>query len=372
MTHNTLRVLHVIESLDFGGAEKVVASLANGMADSHEIAICCLKHIGILGTQIDSRIRIFCLNKGEGNDYLLPLRLARLLRGNRFDVVHTHNWAVFLEGGLAGLIARTPVMVHTIHGPYTAYSPSLRSRLKILLRHSLERLLARRFYRIVGVSSVITSYIENSIHIPGRQLLTVHNGISAAAMPPTRPQRDVVTFITVGRLAPVKNHGMLLRAFHDVAALHQNVRLVIVGDGPERATLEDWIKHRRIEDKISLPGFRSDVDALLAHADIFVLTSRYEGISIALLEAMRSGLPAICTSVGGVPETVVAGATGLLVDADDHQALVAAMKVLVESRPLREKMGKQGYDHFVREFSLDTMLSRYRQLYSKRAGAGEE
>ncbi len=360
----TLRVLHIIESLDFGGAEKIVAGLANGMADSHEIAICCLRRIGVLGTEIDKRIRIFCLYKGEGNDYLLPLRLARLLKANRFDVVHTHNWAVFLEGGLAGLLAGTPVMLHTVHGPYTDYSPSLSSRLKIVLRHFLELLIARRFHRIVTVSDAIRNYIEKSIHIPGERLSTVHNGIPAAAKPPNRPQREIVTFITVGRLAPVKNHEMMLRAFHDLAKQHQNVRLVIVGDGPQRPALEAEIKRHRIEDKVSMRGFRPDIDALLADADIFMLTSRYEGISIALLEAMRSGLPAICTSVGGIPETVIDGETGLLVPLDNHEALVRAMATLAGSKTLRDEMGKQGYDYFVKEFSLETMLSRYQQLYT--------
>jgi len=358
-----LRVLHIVESLEFGGAEKVVASLANGLAASHDISICCVKRLGALAADIDSRISVVCLNKGEGNDYLLPFRLTYLMIRGRFDVVHTHSWSVFLEGGIAGAFAGARVMLHTAHGPYAEYPPSLRSRLKLRLRHFLERLVARRFDRIVAVSGAIQNYIETTIHIPRKRLLTVHNGISDNRRPSDRPEREIITFLTVGRLAPIKNHDMLLRAFHRIAMLRSDVRLVIVGDGPERSALEDQISRLRIEDRVSLPGFRPDIDALLADADVFVLTSRYEGISIALLEAMRSGLPAIGTSVGGIPETIAEGATGFLIAPDDDEALADAMTRLADSKLLRETMGERGSDHFRNNFSLATMLSRYQQLY---------
>lgn len=359
-----MRILHVIESLDFGGAEKIAVSLANGMAHSHDIAICCLKRVGVLGADVDKRIRIFCHHKGEGNNYLLPLRLAQLIRDNAFDVVHTHNWAVFLEGGLAGLLAGTRVMLHTVHGPYPDYPALLASRLKVALRHFLERFMARRFYRIVTVSSAIRFYVEKNVRICPERLITVHNGIPTEKKPPFRPQRPILTFITVGRLVPIKNHIMMVRAFCEVANKRPNVRLVIVGDGPERSSLGEYAAREQLQDKISLPGFRSDIDTLLGDADVFMLTSRYEGISIALLEAMRSGLPSICTAVGGIAETVIHGKTGVLVAPDDHQALVKAMETLADSKSLRDEMGQQGYDCFEKEFSLHTMLSRYQDLYT--------
>ena len=360
-----MRILHVIESLDFGGAEKVTVNLANGMVESHDVTVCCVKRVGVLGAKLDPRARVFCLDKGEGNDYLLPLRLARLIRQYGFDVVHTHNWAVFLEGGLAGLLAGTPVLLHTVHGPYADYPPTLASRIKIALRHLIERWLARRFRRIVTVSDAIHAYIEKDIRIPSERLLTVHNGIpTATGAYAQRPERPHITFMAVGRLAPVKNHMMMLRAFHAMAQTRPQVRLVLVGDGPERAALEDYVRQQRLEDKVSFPGFRDDIDTLLPEADVFLLTSHYEGISIALLEAMRAGLPAIGTRVGGIPETVRDGKTGLLVAPDDVAALVTAMARLADSKSLRDEMGKQGYDYFMQEFSLATMLARYQQLYT--------
>ncbi|MCR4346529.1 MAG: glycosyltransferase [Sulfuricaulis sp.] len=360
-----MRILHIIESLDFGGAEKVTVSLANGMAASHDVTICCLKRVGVLGTQTDKRVRIVCLDKGEGNEYLLPLRLAGLIRKHGFDVVHTHNWAVFLEGGLAGLLAGTRILIHTVHGPYADYAPSRLSRFKIAVRHTLERRLARRFCRIATVSDAIRSYIEKDIRIPARHLITVHNGIPANNISfIQRPERPHVTFMTVGRLAPIKNHALMLRAFHTVSKGNPNVRLVIVGDGPERPALERFIRENGLDDKVTLPGFRDDIDLLLREADVFLLTSHYEGISIALLEAMRAGLPAIGTAVGGIPETIIDGKTGLLVAPDSQEDLVKAMLRLADSKTGRDDMGRQGYDYFIKEFSLATMLSRYEKLYT--------
>ncbi len=363
-----MRVLHVIESLEFGGAEKIVVSLANGMVESHEVSVCCVKRIGELGAELDERVRVFCLDKGEGNDYLLPVRLARLLRRHRIDVVHTHSWGVFLEGGLAGLLARTPLVLHTVHGPYMEYPASFSSRLKIGLRHAVEWVVARRFHRIVTVSDDIRGYIEKSIHVAPGRLLTLHNGIPVASRPAERPPREAVTFMSVGRLAAVKNHPMMLRAFHDVARRHPDVRLVIVGDGPERSAIEREIERTRMADRVTVTGFRRDIDTVLAEADVFVLTSRYEGISVALLEAMRSGLPVIGTSVGGIPETVVDGKTGLLVGPEDHEGLVEAMSALATSPELRERMGAEGYDYFVGGFSRDAMLARYETLYIQGMG----
>ena len=358
--------MHIIESLDFGGAEKVTVSLANGMAESHEVSVCCLKRVGVLGAQLDKRVEVVCLDKGEGNDYRLPLRLARLIRKKAFDVVHTHNWGVFLEGGLAGILAGAPVLLHTVHGPYPDYPSTPGSRVKLALRHLIERRLARHFRRIVTVSDAIRRYIESDISIPASRMLTVHNGIleTGGGFVP-RPERSSVTFMTVGRLASIKNHAMMLRAFQQLAKTQPQARLVIVGDGPERQAIESYIRQHRLEDKVTLPGFRDDIDTLLREADVFLLTSRYEGISIALLEAMRAGLPAIGTAVGGIPETILDGKTGLLVAPDDDTALVRAMTALAGSKTGRDEMGKQGYDYFMQEFSLATMLARYEQLYTK-------
>lgn len=357
-----MRILQVIESLEFGGAEKVVVMLANELVKSHDVGICCFKTLGPLAAELDPRIRTFCLRKTEGNDYRLPFRLARLLRSERIDVINTHNWAVFLEGALAAKLARIRTRVHTIHGPYTDYPATWKGRLKRRLRHTLERWMARGFNRMVTVSDSIQPYLIGQIGIAPARITTIHNGIAARKVV-RLPQSGQVTLIAVGRLATIKNHALLLRAFALLVRRYPQCRLVIVGDGPLRLPLDQSIRELGIGHAASILGFRSDIDELLGQADIFVLSSHYEGISIALLEAMRAGLPVIATRVGGNPETVRDRETGLLVAADDESALLEAMLELVRMPDLQQKYGRAGRVFFEKEFSLEQMTARTLNVY---------
>lgn len=358
-----MRILHVIDTLDVGGAEKVLIALANGFAVQHQVAICCLTRIGGLARELDSRVQAFCMDRGQGNDYLLPWRLARHIRRGGYDVVHTHNWSVFLEGGIAGVLARVPVLIHTVHGSYQALGTGPIHRVKRSLRHSLERLVARRFRHVVAVSDSIREQIPAVVGIEPERLTTVHNGVANGNACAAAAGR-ALTFITVGRFDPVKNHELMIQAFAKVVAQFPSAKLMLVGDGPQRASLEALIDKLGLESEVELTGFRSDVAQLLAQADVFLMSSRYEGVSIALLEAMRAGLPTVATRVGGIPETVIPERTGLLVASEDTDAFAAAMVSLASSPELRRQFGAAAREFQRREFSSSAMLERYGALYA--------
>jgi glycosyltransferase involved in cell wall biosynthesis len=359
-----VRVLHLIESLEFGGAEKVVVTLANATAREHEVAVCCVRRTGELARELAPSIRVRCLDRPDGNDLALPGRLASLFGELRCDVVHSHNWSLFIETALGGRRARVPSLVHTIHGPYLEYGAGRAAGLKRALRHLLERRLAPRFRHVAAVSQAIARYAVDEVGLPAGQVVTVHNGIPDDVAPaPERGDRGPATFITTGRLAPIKNHPLLLRAFARVTRELPGTRLLVVGDGPQRAELEALVRELGLGTAVSLAGFRTDVGALLATADAYVLSSRYEGISMALLEAMQSGLPAVATRVGGVPETVIDGETGLLVEPDDEAGLAAAMLRLARDPALRAGLGRRGRELQAREFSLAATTRRYLELY---------
>jgi len=359
-----MRILHIIDTLEFGGAEKVLVALANAAAARHEVAVCCLRRSGPLARDLDPRIPVFTMDKGEGDDFLLPLRLGRRIAAQRHDVVHTHNWSVFIEGGLAAMAARVPTVVHTVHGPYTAAHGGWLPRAKRQARHAVERAVARRFRHIVAVSDAIRHYIPSTVGIGAERLSTIHNGIEGALPEAARRGDTAITFVSVGRLDAVKNQQLMLRAFARVAQAHPQARLLLVGDGPQRAALEALAAELGLDARIRFEGFRTDVAHLLAQADVFLLSSHYEGISIALLEAMRAGLPAVATQVGGVGETVVAGRTGLLVGDGDVDGFAQAMLRLAGDGVLRRRMGAAARDHQQSEFSLERMLQRYETLYA--------
>ncbi|MBI4997780.1 MAG: glycosyltransferase [Rhodocyclales bacterium] len=357
-----MRVLHVIQSLEFGGAEKVVVDLGNEMLEHCEVAICCTQSLGALVEQVDARITVTCLGGNlHGNDYKVPLRLARVIRDGAYDVVHSHGWNVYLEAAMATVLAGYPRLVHTVHGNYMPYPPGLMSRLKVAIRHRFERVMASRHHRIVGVSHSIRDYVVRDVGLPNDRVVTVHNGIACRNL--DRYKGVGKTFVTVGRLAAVKNHAMMIRAFQLVLQSHPDASLLIVGDGPERTSLEALVHELGVAGQVSFLGFRQDVGQVLALADVFLMTSRYEGISIAVLEAMCAGLPVLATNVGGIPETVVDGATGILVPSEDVPAMASGMLQLLNSREDRLRLGSAGREFLASEFSIATVVDRYLRLY---------
>ena len=359
-------VLHVVETLEHGGAERIVVDLANRLAPASRSAICCVKRRGELARELDPRVDCFMFDKGEGNDARVPFRLARLVSGDGFDVVHTHAWGVFLEGALAAWWAGAR-HVHTAHGPYLTHGSGIIQRLKARLRRALERLAARRCHRLIGVSEPISTDMRDEMRLPSDRIVTIHNGVDCerSGVAVASPFAAAVgpKLITVGRLDAIKEQRLMLEALAAVRDRLPGAHLVMVGDGPERQRLERRVEELRLGSMVSFLGFRNDVAQLLATADVFMLSSRYEGISIALLEAMRASLPIVATRVGGVPETVVDGESALLVEAGDHVGLAAAIEQLASSSSLVTQLVANGRDRVRQQFSTVTMVRRYSEIY---------
>jgi len=236
---------------------------------------------------------------------------------------------------------------------------------KLALRHALERRVAMRFDRVAAVSDSIARYIVDDIGVAHANVCTVHNGIPLAGgdAAPREGGREAV-FLAVGRLAAIKNHALMLRALRRALDAGARARLRIAGDGPERAAIEALRRELGLEAAVEMLGFREDIPGLLREADVFILTSRYEGISVALLEAMRAGLPVVATRVGGVPETVRDGETGILAGPDDEAGIAAAIESLARDRARREAMGRRALELLRAEVSLERMTERYIGFYA--------
>ncbi len=359
-----LQVLHIIESLEFGGAEKVVVHLANTMADDFNVSLCLIKREGELCSEIKSGISIKSLNAGEGNNISSITRLAKIISSNKIDVVHIHNWGVFVESVIAARIARCHKIFHTVHGPYIQYPISRLSKVKIFLRHRVERVLSKLITRHISVSNDIKKYMVNDLGLNENKIITIHNGIQALTkMPKTnKPVDSCIRFVVVGRVAKIKNHALLLRSLKIV--LEQvDASLTIVGDGPELENMQELARTLNIEDAVAFLGFRDDVNSILNEMDILVVSSDYEGISIAILEAMSLSLPVIATSVGGNPETVIHNKTGILVE-QNERSLSEAMITLATNAELRNRMGQTGYQIFFEHFSEQKVIDSIADLYN--------
>lgn len=360
-----MKILHVIESLEFGGAEKVVVGLANALAVKAPVGVCCVKRLGEMRALLAPGIDVHCLDKGEGNDWRLPAQLAAMAATHGYDVLHSHGWGVFIEPALAR--HRPYRLIHTVHGGYLAYASGLAARIKRASRRWLERRVATRYDRIVTVSEAIRRDVASDLGISDERLLTIHNGIEVRGPKHLQRNDHRLTFITIGRIAEVKNQALMIAAFARIAPEFPQAELHIVGDGPQRAALEARIAEAGLGDRVRLLGARLDTDELLGAADIFLMSSRYEGISMAILEAMRAQLPVVASRVGGIPDTVLDGVTGLLFPSEDEQGMAEAMRRLAADAGQRGAMGARGFDRLQQEFSLESTVNRYLGLY--RGGA---
>ncbi len=361
-------IMHIIESLEFGGAEKVVVHLANMLSEQCRVSICLTKRKGELVKQLNKDIKVHFLDTGEGNSFELPKKITRLLINESVDILHSHDWGVYLESALAVKKAKRPKLIHTVHGHYTNYPPGWRSRIKKFVRHFLEKKASKYTHKIVPVSDSIKNYIIDDIGIPADKISRIHNGIADFEKTENSEINKNKTelplrLITVGRIAKIKNYPLLINAFSLALKQNSNILLEIVGDGPELAFLKKLTEQLGITEHVQFLGFRTDISERLATNDVFVLSSDYEGISIAILEAMSLSMPVIATNVGGVPETVVHNKTGYLVENKNVEDYTNAIVKLANSSSKREALGKQARLHFEANFHESVVLKQYLALY---------
>lgn len=358
-------VLHIIESLEFGGAEKVLLQLANGMSSYHNIRICVTKREGDLLKDVKDNITVFSLKAREGNDLTIIPKIAKIIRDENIDIVHIHNWGVFIESVLAAKYAGANKIIHTVHGPYLSYSEGFLSRLKISSRHFIERLISIFVFRFVCVSDSIQDYMIHQIGISKKRLVTIHNGIKGLVHKKrTDSLINTVNLVSIGRVARIKNHKLLIEALSKIGNT-LDLHLTVVGDGPELDTVKEYTRKLGLSNKINFLGFRKDIDKIMQDMDICVVTSDYEGVSIAILEAMSVGIPVIASNVGGNPETVSHNETGLLFEKGNVDELVSVISKIITDKQLQKKMGAAGYQRFLKHFHEKNVLKQYAALYAE-------
>lgn len=370
---NEVRILHVIETLDVGGAEAVVANMVNHASPGFRADICCLMRSGPISARIRPGVEIIEMGKAmEGNDYRIPFRLARILRSRNIDIVQSHDWGTLLEAVAAAMFAGTTA-IHMAHGPLKQYSPAdNRASLKRRIRQRAERLASLKLSRVIAVSDIVRRGLVEDVGIPAGKISLIHNGIDLSAAPPGDPEAkrkelglspDNVVLVSVGRLAGIKNYSLLLDALARAAREAPALKLVMVGDGPERSRLEAAATRLELSGRVHFLGARDDVRDWLALGHIFVLPSLYEGVSLALLEAMAAGLPAVVTRVGGSPEVVIHGECGFLIESGDTEGFARALVTLAREGDLRARMGRAARARIEAEFDLKKAVKQYEEIY---------
>jgi glycosyltransferase involved in cell wall biosynthesis len=353
-----------------GGAEVLAARLARQLRHRFSFLFVCLDDLGPLGEELRrDGFPVHILRRRPGLDYHCAFHLAGLLRRERVDVIHAHQYTPFFYGILARLFYRSPAVLFTEHG---RHYPDYPRRKRMLLN----RVLLQGRDRVVGVGEAVRQALIQNEGIKANRVRVIYNGINLSPFAVKAPDRDVVrkemnvgpadlAIVQVARLDYLKDHATAVRTLEQVVRSRPDARLVLVGDGPERTKIEDQLRQRGLEDKVRLLGLRQDVARLLAAADLFLLTSISEGIPLTVIEAMAAGLPVVATAVGGMAEIVEHGQTGLLAPSGDHAALAEHILRLAEDPDLRVRMGEHGRQRAVEMFSESQMHDGYCRLYEE-------
>ncbi len=295
-------------------------------------------------------------------DLLGLLELVRLMRRARPHIVHASSSKAGVLGRVAAWLAGVPIRVFTVHGWAFTASQGFEARLYRL---------AERAVRLLTTTTICVSESERAAGIEARtcdaaRSVVIRTGIDGTSRPRARPADGVPVIVSVGRLQAPKDITTLLRA---LALVRGTYNALVVGDGPELRTVKEERRRLGLGEVVRLAGERDDVPAILASSHVFVLSSRSEALPVSILEAMAAGLPVVASQVGGVPELVVDGQTGLLVPAGDPPALAAALQRLVDDPVLRGRLGAAGRARVEEQFRLDSFLEAHLDLYRRALAA---
>jgi glycosyltransferase involved in cell wall biosynthesis len=370
-----VRLLHLITRLPIGGAEQLLVDVVRRLDRSRfDSIVCCIQETGDLGAEIErAGVPLVCIHrmKSKRFDFRAIADLARLMRRERIDLLHTHLYHANLYGRLAALLAGVPA-VASVHNVYT------RTKLH---RRLLNRLLSRASAKVIAVSEDIKRDLVRYDGIPPDKIVTIHNGIDVGRIDTQVPRQqarerlgigsDELALGCIARLEEQKGHRFLLESLAMLArdeTLKARLKLIIAGDGRLRKDLEDQAAALGVAGRTAFLGMRRDIPEILRALDICVMPSLWEGLSLAMLEAMAAGLPLVISDVGGVSQVVGEDQYGVRVPAGDAAALARAIGSLARAPERRAALGAAAKRRVLESFSTDAMMAKLTRVYESALG----
>jgi len=363
-----IHVMQVTFNMGIGGMERMAMDLCRYIdPDRYRFTICCVSARGLLTGQMETEgVRvIFCSNQSRLRKYLRGIELGRIFRQADVQLIHSHNTTAFVDSAIGAQLAGIPILINTDH----CKNYPIEKRWMML-----EKVASFAANEIVAVSHHTRDEMIRYEHIAPEKVSVIYNGTNIKLTRKDslgdlrrefglRPDEMVVG--TVGRIEYQKGLDLLLEAVPYVIRRFPKTRFMIVGDGSKLDELRAQCVRLRIEDHVVFTGWRSDAVDLIQLFDCFVSTSNYEGMPMVLLEAMALAKPIVATAVGGVPEVVEEGISGLLVRCRNPEILSQALLELIADRSLLMRMGQNGRIRYEKYFTAPVMAEAYEKLYRK-------
>lgn len=377
-----LRIGYYLSSNAMGGQERHVLTLIDYFRAKHDVTVFCHAVAGYATFAEE-------LNKRNLQPTLLPRRrmstrgvlrpvatslpvvvsASKILAAAELDVVHFHAGLLgrMYAPALGSLVARVPTRILTLHNPVRRHR---------WLRRSIDRRALRSFTRIVAVSEHIKQNLVDKKGLAPEDVRVIPNGVRLSDFPAPADRAEARVALglstgdivagAVGRLDEVKGVDLLIRAAAAIKARVPQLKIVFIGSGPEEAALKRLAAETGVADAVRFLGYRSDARALFHALDVLALPSRHEAQSLSLLEAMACAKPVVASNVGGIPDVVRDGVTGILFPSENVGAFAAALLRLLEDEETRAAMGAAARERVRLHFSEDTMLEQTASLYEQR------
>ena len=363
------RVLHVLANLGAGGAERMAVHIVLGL-NRQRFEPAVVAYSGRYGSDLEEQldqagIKTWFLGKGPGFDWRTYYRLHRVFKEFRPHIVHTHVHV--MRYAFPSLVYFKPrLMVHTVNNiAEREIEPRARWLQRLAYQRgvipvAVAREVAASLERLYGIGNcrVVWNCIPTDLYASPqapRELWRARQGFST----------DDILFICVARFAPQKNHALLINAFAKGPASDPKAHLVLAGQGVLRAQSQERVNQLGLTGRVHFLGLRTDIPDVLGAADIFVLSSHYEGNPLSVIEAMAAGLPIVSTAVGGVPELLRNGQEGFIVQPGRAEELSQAMMTLLRDAGLRKAMGAAAAARAKEKFDVAAMVRAYEELYDE-------
>ena len=365
-----IKLMQITHDLAIGGLQQVVVNLCKFInKDKFDVSVLCLRALGPFADEVRQMgIKVhFLPQPPNGTDYFSFLKVAKILRREKIDVIHTHNTQPFVDGTLGALLSgRKITIVHTDHA---RDFPDKRRYM------FAEWLMSHFAYKVVGVSDHTCQNLIKYEKISPRKVMTILNGIDGSKFDiqidkeKKKKELGLIGFdpiIGLGvRLAEQKGITYLLQAMPKVIKHFPDIALVIAGEGPLEEDLKKEAELLGINKSVHFIGPRLDIPELLKLFDLYVLPSLWEGLPMVLLEAMAAGCPIVATNVGGVPAALRHDKSGVLVPPVDPETLGLQIAKLLDDVNTRKRYSENGIKIFHEKFSAENMIQKYEELYNK-------
>ncbi|WP_038068375.1 glycosyltransferase family 4 protein [Thermoanaerobacterium aotearoense] len=356
-----MKILHIINSLNIGGAETLITNYLiyaknNIKTDINDLCILYDSDTFLYDRLFRNGITIYNLRLKHKYDIGAIFKLIRLINEEKYDIVHVHLFPALYFCSIASYFTKKINYIFTEHSNYN-------SRRKYIIFKSIDYFFYRKYRKIICVSDNVKNELIKWLPSLNERSVVIYNGILE--------KRGEISFIEknfeydilfVGSLrSNVKGADILLMALRHI--MNKFDKAVIVGDGKLKNDLINLRNKLGLKNKVEFLGFREDIETILEKSKVFVLPSRWEGFGLVIVEAMSKGKPIIASNVGGIPEIIKNGKTGILVEPGNELELANAIEKLLNNKKYAAYLGENAYNDAINRFSIETYVKNLRKLY---------